>query len=138
MQQGRYAARRIADRRAARATPPFRYRDKGSLATIGRARAVAKIKWFRLSGLPAWILWLFVHLLYLVGFQNRLLVLIRWSFSYWSRGRGARLITGRPSNSASGDGGRGGVADPAPTEGAADPASTEPASVERSGVEGAH
>ena len=98
MQQGRHAAATIVARLNGDTAPrPFHYHDKGSLATIGRARAVAKIGPLRLSGLPAWILWLFVHLMYLVGFQNRVLVLIRWSFSYWSRGRGARLITGRPS-----------------------------------------
>jgi NADH dehydrogenase len=104
MQQGRHVARTIRARLAGETAPrPFHYRDKGSLATIGRARAVAKVKWLRLSGFPAWVLWLFVHLLYLVGFQNRLLVLIRWSFSYWSRGRGARLITGRGGDTRAAD-----------------------------------
>jgi NADH:quinone reductase (non-electrogenic) len=72
---------------------PFRYRDKGNLATIGRARAVADLHWLRLSGLIAWLTWLGVHLYYLIGFQNRLVVLIRWSISFITRGRGARLIT---------------------------------------------
>ena len=72
---------------------PFRYRDKGNLATIGRAAAVADIKGVHLSGFLAWGIWLFVHLWYLIGFQNRLLVLIRWSFSFATSGRGARLIT---------------------------------------------
>jgi len=93
MQQGRYAARRIRDRLAGRQTPPFRYRDKGNLATIGRAAAVADIHGLRLSGFPAWITWLLVHLWYLVGFQNRVLVFIRWSVSFLTHGRGARLIT---------------------------------------------
>ena len=70
-----------------------RDRDKGNLATIGRAAAVADIKGLRLSGFPAWATWLLVHLWYLIGFQNRLLVLIRWSFSFATQGRGARLIT---------------------------------------------
>jgi NADH:ubiquinone reductase (H+-translocating) len=97
MQQGRYAARVIVNRLHGRPTlPPFRYRDKGNLATIGRAAAVADIKGFKLSGLSAWLTWLTVHLWYLVGFQNRLLVIIRWSFSFVTRGRGARLIT-RPA-----------------------------------------
>jgi NADH dehydrogenase len=127
MQQGRHAAATIVARlNGDTASRPFRYHDKGSLATIGRARAVAKIGWLRLSGLPAWILWLFVHLLYLVGFQNRVLVLIRWSFSYWSRGRGARLITGRPPSGTPRDGAE------------ADPAAAEPASGERHGVERTH
>ena len=129
MQQGRHAAATIVARLSGDAAPrPFHYHDKGSLATIGRARAVAKIKRLRLSGLPAWILWLFVHLMYLVGFQNRLLVLIRWSFSYWSRSRGARLITDRPSNAAYGAG----------RATAADPASAEPPGAERHGVERTH
>jgi NADH:quinone reductase (non-electrogenic) len=93
MQQGRYAARHIRDRLAERQTPPFRYRDKGNLATIGRAAAVADIHGVRLSGFPAWITWLVVHLWYLVGFQNRVLVFIRWSVSFLTHGRGARLIT---------------------------------------------
>jgi NADH:ubiquinone reductase (H+-translocating) len=93
MQQGRYAASAVRARLQGHAAPPFRYRDKGNLATIGRAAAVADIKGMRLSGLLAWITWLVVHLFYLVGFQNRLLVLIRWSISFATRGRGARLIT---------------------------------------------
>jgi NADH dehydrogenase len=94
MQQGRYAARVVRRRLEGRDTPPFQYRDKGNLATIGRARAVADLKRLRLSGLLAWLTWLFVHLWYLIGFQNRVLVFIRWSFSFVTRGRGARLITG--------------------------------------------
>jgi NADH dehydrogenase len=93
MQQGRYAAKVVRARLRDRETPPFRYRDKGNLATIGRATAVADIKGLRLSGLIAWITWLVVHLWYLIGFQNRILVLIRWSFSFAAHGRGARLIT---------------------------------------------
>jgi len=95
MQQGRYAARVVRDRLAGRETPPFRYRDKGNLATIGRAAAVADIKGLRLSGFLAWVTWLTVHLFYLVGFQNRVLVFIRWSVSFLTHGRGARLITKR-------------------------------------------
>ena len=72
---------------------PFRYRDKGNLATIGRARAVADLHAIRLSGFLAWVTWLVVHLWYLVGFQNRLIVFTRWAFSFLTRGRGARLIT---------------------------------------------
>jgi NADH:ubiquinone reductase (H+-translocating) len=93
MQQGRYAARAVRARVQGRAAPSFRYRDKGNLATIGRASAVADVKGVRLSGFIAWVTWLVVHLFYLVGFQNRLLVLIRWSSSFITRGRGARLIT---------------------------------------------
>jgi NADH dehydrogenase len=93
MQQGRYAAKALRARLQGRAAPPFRYRDKGNLATIGRAAAVADIKGLKLSGFVAWMTWLVVHLFYLVGFQNRLLVFIRWSISFATRGRGARLIT---------------------------------------------
>jgi NADH dehydrogenase len=93
MQQGRYVAKVVRTRLSGRAAPPFRYRDKGNLATIGRASAVADIKGIRLSGLLAWITWLVVHLFYLVGFQNRLLVFIRWCIGYVTRGRGTRLIT---------------------------------------------
>ena len=95
MQQGRYAARAIRARLAGREPKPFRYRDKGNLATLGRAAAVADVKGVRLSGLLAWITWLVVHLWYLIGFQNRVVVLVRWAFSFLTRGRGARLITNR-------------------------------------------
>ena len=93
MQQGRYAAKVVRARLGASSTPPFRYRDKGNLATIGRATAVADIKGLKLSGFIAWITWLVVHLWYLIGFQNRLVVLIRWISSFATHGRGARLIT---------------------------------------------
>ena len=88
MQEGRHAARSI--RRGTR--EPFHYRDKGELATIGHARAVGVIKGVKLSGFLAWALWLGIHIAYLIGFQNRLLVLTRWTFSYFTRGRGARVI----------------------------------------------
>jgi NADH dehydrogenase len=97
MQQGRYAAKVIRARLRSRSMPPFHYRDKGNLATIGRGSAVAEIKRLRLSSFPAWMIWLVVHLWYLIGFQNRLLVFIRWSFSFVTHGRGARLITGSVS-----------------------------------------
>jgi len=93
MQQGRYAARAVRARLRGQNPPPFRYRDKGNLATIGRGKAVAEIKGLQLSGLPAWLTWLFVHLFYLIGLQNRLLVFIRWTVSFVTHGRGARLIT---------------------------------------------
>jgi NADH:quinone reductase (non-electrogenic) len=93
MQQGRYAARVVGARLEGRTTKPFRYRDKGNLATIGRASAVADIKGLHLSGFLAWMTWLVVHLFYLVGFQNRVVVLIRWEISFVTHGRGARLIT---------------------------------------------
>ena len=93
MQQGRYAGLLVANRLAGRPTPPFQYRNKGTLATIGRAHAVADIRGLRLSGRLAWIIWLVVHLGYLVGFENRILVLLRWSYSFITHGRGTRLIT---------------------------------------------
>jgi NADH dehydrogenase len=93
MQQGGYAAGAVRARLEGKTASPFRYRDKGNLATIGRAAAVADIKGLQLSGFLAWTTWLLVHLFYLIGFQNRLLVLIRWSISFVTHGRGARLIT---------------------------------------------
>jgi NADH dehydrogenase len=93
MQQGRYAAKAVRARLKGRTAPPFRYLDKGNLATIGRAAAVADIKGVKISGFLAWATWLVVHLFYLVGFQNRLLVIIRWSIGFATRGRGTRLIT---------------------------------------------
>jgi NADH dehydrogenase len=94
MQQGRYAARAILDRRRGRRRRPFRYIDKGNVATIGRSRAVADIHGLHLSGFTAWVFWLALHLYYLIGFENRVVVLIRWLFSFTTRGRGARLILG--------------------------------------------
>ena len=93
MQQGSYAAEAIQARLRGHEPRPFHYRDKGNLATIGRARAVAAIKGLQLSGLPAWLIWLVVHLFYLIGFQNRVVVVLRWSFSFLTKGRGVRLIT---------------------------------------------
>jgi NADH dehydrogenase len=78
--------------RAAR--PPFRYWDKGTMATIGRSAAVAKIGKIEFNGFPAWIVWLFVHLIFLIGFRNRLAVLLQWAYSYVAYKRGARIITG--------------------------------------------
>ena len=92
MQQGRYVARVIRSRLANRAAKPFRYLNKGELATIGRAAAVAKFGRLRFSGYPAWLLWLFVHLMYLVDFENRLLVFVQWAWNYVTWNRGARLI----------------------------------------------
>jgi len=104
MQQGRYVAKIIqrelegATEAAAKAQPPprpgFHYWDKGSLATIGRAAAVAEFGKLHISGFIAWLAWLFVHILFLIGFRNRLLVFIEWAWSYVTYERGARLITG--------------------------------------------
>ncbi len=96
IQQGRYAAELIGRRLAGRRPRPFRYHDKGNLATIGRRSAVADLRVAQLSGTLAWLVWLLVHLWYLCGFQNRLIVFIRWSVSFYTRGRGARLIERSP------------------------------------------
>jgi NADH dehydrogenase len=97
MQQGRYAADRIRRQLRGEASPPFRYRDKGSLATIGRAAAVADLGRLHFSGPVAWLIWLLVHIMALVGFRNRVLVFFEWLWSYVTYERGARLITGQPS-----------------------------------------
>lgn len=95
MQMGTYAARVIERRLAGQPPPgPFTYKDPGSMATIGRAAAVADLGWLRLSGYLAWLAWLFVHILYLIVFENRVLVLLQWTWNYVTRGRAARLITG--------------------------------------------
>ncbi len=94
MQQGGAAAKNVLQLIAGRATIPFRYHDKGSMATIGRAAAVAHIGKLDLTGFPAWLAWLFVHILFLIGFRNRLTVMIQWAWSYVTFERGARLITG--------------------------------------------
>jgi NADH dehydrogenase len=95
MQMGRYAAKLVRGRLRGKDVGPFKYKDKGNLATIGRLRAVAELPpRIRVSGFIAWALWLVIHLFYLVGFQNRLLVGIRWWFSFATHGRGTRLITG--------------------------------------------
>jgi NADH dehydrogenase len=95
MSQGRYVARRIAAQASGRKLPgAYRYFHKGTMATIGRKAAVADLRGLHLSGLPAWLAWLFVHLLYLVEFDNRVLVLVEWAYNYFTRNRGARLITG--------------------------------------------
>ncbi len=92
IQQGAYVARLIGRRLRGEAIGPFRYRNKGMLAVIGRHHAVADFGGLRLRGVPAWVVWIFVHLLYLVGFQNRILVAIQWAFHYLTHNRRARLI----------------------------------------------
>lgn len=93
IQQGQYVARSIAARLQGRTTEPFRYRDRGSLATIGRYQAVGTIAGWRVTGAIAWFLWLFVHLMALVQFENRLLVFVQWAWHFFTRNRSARLIT---------------------------------------------
>jgi NADH dehydrogenase len=95
LQGGRYAAKAIELRLRGEKTPPFHYVDKGNLATIGRGAAVADLPGLRLSGLPAWLLWIFVHLFYIIEFRNRLLVFVQWAWFYWTYDRSARLITGK-------------------------------------------
>ena len=94
MQEGRYVARLIEDRLNGRKTEPFHYVHKGDMATIGRAAGVADLGWIRFDGLLAWLAWLFIHLWFLVGFEDRLLVFTQWAWNYMSRNRSARLITG--------------------------------------------
>ncbi len=94
IQQGHYAATLIGKRLRNEKTKPFRYFDKGSLATIGRNQAVAEIGPFQFSGILAWLAWLFIHLLYIVEFENRLLIVVQWAYDYFTHNRGARLITG--------------------------------------------
>lgn len=93
MQQGRHAARNILAMIEGRKPQRFWYLDKGSMATIGRNKAVADLRMLHLSGVPAWIAWLFVHILFLVGFRNRLAVLFQWAWAYFTFNKGARLIT---------------------------------------------
>ena len=97
MQMGEHVARMIANDLHGRPRVPFRYRDKGNLATIGRAAAVADIAGLKLSGFVAWLVWVFVHIAYLIGFRNRVLVMIQWAWAYLTYQRGIRLITGHPS-----------------------------------------
>jgi NADH dehydrogenase len=96
MQMGRHAARMIYGDIAGGARSAFAYRDKGSLATIGRARAVADFGRIRFGGFVAWLSWLAIHIFFLIGFRNRVLVLISWAWSYLTFRRGARIITGVP------------------------------------------
>ncbi len=95
IQGGRYVAKMIERRLRGEKTAPFHYVDKGNLATIGRGAAVADLPWLRLSGVPAWLLWIFVHLFTILEFQNRLLVFVQWAFFYFTYDRSARLITGK-------------------------------------------
>jgi NADH dehydrogenase len=96
LQTGRYAAKTIIRRLKNQQVKPFRYFDKGSLAVIGRLSGVAEIGKLHLSGAPAWFVWLFVHIAYLIGFSNRIIVITQWALSYVTLNRSARLITGKP------------------------------------------
>ena len=94
MQEGHYVGKLICRRLTGGTLPPFHYRDYGTMATIGRARAVASIGRLKLSGYLAWLAWLFIHLMYIVEFESRLLVLLQWAWNYLTWNRSARLITG--------------------------------------------
>jgi NADH:ubiquinone reductase (H+-translocating) len=94
MQMGTHAANAIRADLAGKPRKPFRYNDRGSMATIGRAKAVAEVGRFKLSGFPAWALWVLIHISYLIGFRNRIVVMIQWAWAYLTHNRGIRLITG--------------------------------------------
>ena len=100
IQAGNYAAATIRRRLSGEPTPPFRYRDKGDVAVIGRLAGVTNIGWLgpfgRQGGFTAWLLWLGIHIFYLIGFANRIVVVVRWAWSFLTHGRGSRLITGTP------------------------------------------
>jgi NADH dehydrogenase len=100
MQQGEYAARLIDDRLNDRQIPPFRYRDWGSMAVIGRGSAIGLLGRWKVKGFIAWLTWLFIHLMSIMQFQNRVLVLIQWGYTYLFRTRSARLITGENTPSS--------------------------------------
>ena len=95
MQQGRHAAWNITRDLRGDVRKPFEYLDKGQMATIGRKRAIAQIKTLRVSGFVAWLMWLVVHVYYLIGFKNRFMVIIQWAWSYFTYQRGARLIVSK-------------------------------------------
>lgn len=100
IQSGKYVAMVIRRRLSGRTAEPFRYRDRGDVAIIGRLAGVTNIPWLgrfgRASGFPAWLLWLGIHIVYLIGFANRIVVVTRWAWSFVTHGRGSRLITGQP------------------------------------------
>jgi NADH dehydrogenase FAD-containing subunit len=100
LQEGKHAARNIMRTIQGLPRKPYRYFNKGSMATIGRARAVADFGKVHLSGLPAWLAWCFIHVYFLIGFYSRALVMFRWVYSYFTSNRGARLITGTACSSA--------------------------------------
>jgi NADH dehydrogenase len=94
MQMGRHAAKNILSLLGGHKPVSFRYFDKGSMATIGRNKAIADLKFVRFGGYLAWLTWLFVHLIFLIGLRNRLLVFFQWTWAYFTFARGARLIYG--------------------------------------------
>jgi len=97
MAEGKYMAKSIKDAIKGKPVEPFRYVDKGSLAVIGDNHAVVDLGFVKLSGLVAWLVWVFAHIYYLIEFDNKLTVMLQWGWNYLTRGRGARLITGEIS-----------------------------------------
>jgi NADH dehydrogenase len=104
MQQARYVARAIAARRAGKTIGPFRYKNPGTMATIGRNSAIADLGWLKLSGYLAWLAWLFVHLMKIIQFESKALILMQWCWNYATRNRSARLITGESGHPRVSDG----------------------------------
>ena len=100
IQPGKYVANAILARLDGRTFPPFRFRDLGDVAVIGRLSGVSNVGWLgpfgKTGGFIAWLLWLGIHITYLIGFANRLVVLTRWAWTFITHGRGSRLITGQP------------------------------------------
>ena len=94
IQQGEYVAKLIKKRLKGNTLPPFRYIDRGNLAVIGQNAAVVDLGFVQLSGFLAWLIWIFAHIYYLIEFDNKLVVMVQWGWNYFTRGRGARLITG--------------------------------------------
>jgi len=103
-QMGSHVARVIRARLAGSSARPFRYRDYGNLATIGRMAAVVDLRGLRFSGALAWWFWLLAHVLFLIGFRNRLVVMLNWTWAYWSYQRAARIIVGDTAHAAHGPG----------------------------------
>jgi NADH dehydrogenase len=122
MQQGKYAARLVRDRLRGRTREPFRYRDYGTMATIGRHRAVAVIGPLKFSGTLAWLAWLFIHVVQLIEFRDRVFVLAEWAYNYITWNRDARLITGHGAVPLH----VGGGPQTMPSPSAGDPAAKEP------------
>lgn len=101
MQQGRYVANVLKSLVNGKAPKPFQYFDKGSLAVVGRNKAIAEVRGMRINGFLAWSFWAFIHVAYLIEFQNRAVVMFRWAINYITRKRGARLITGEDNKNIS-------------------------------------
>jgi len=99
MQQGEFIAKLLKAQIYNQPRPQFKYSDRGSMAVIGRNAAVADLKFMKLTGLPAWLIWTFLHIFYLVEFDNQLIVMLQWGYNYFTHNRSARIITGKYSQS---------------------------------------